>query len=44
MSSATWLAANHALFVSIFDSPVGGDYRLYDTAPQAAWRQVIGGG
>jgi len=40
-TSASWLATNHAVYVSIFDSPVGGDYRMTDSASQQAWKQVV---
>jgi hypothetical protein len=41
-ASATYLAAQGALFVTYFDSPVTAEYRLMDPASIAAWRAVIG--
>ena len=40
-ASGAWLEAHHATFVSYFDSPVNGEYRLQDAASQAAWRTVV---
>lgn len=36
-----WSRAHQAAFVTYFDSAVGGDFRLTDTASQKAWGDVI---
>ena len=40
-ASAAFLDAHRARWVSYFDSPVDGEYRLLDTASQSAWRTVV---
>ena len=40
-ASGAWLAAHNAAFVTYFDSPVAGEYRLLDAPSQQAWRTVI---
>ena len=39
--SGAWLQVHHASWVSYFDSPVSGEYRLMDAASKAAWRTVV---
>lgn len=38
---AAWLRRGGASWVSYFDAPVGGEYRLFDEASRAAWRDVV---
>jgi hypothetical protein len=43
LSVGRWLGERDASFVCYFDSVVGGEFRLLDTASQQAWRQVVTG-
>lgn len=40
---AVWLRRGGASWVSYFDAPVGGEYRLFDEASRKAWRDVVMG-
>lgn len=40
-SMASYSKANNALYVTYFDAPVGGEFRLLDGPSQAAWRAVV---
>ncbi|HST64578.1 MAG TPA: DNRLRE domain-containing protein [Mycobacteriales bacterium] len=40
-SMGAYSKANGALYVTYFDAPVGGEFRLLDAPSQAAWRSVI---
>jgi hypothetical protein len=42
-SMGSYSEANGALYVTYFDAPVGGEFRLLDAPSQAAWRSVIAG-
>jgi hypothetical protein len=42
-SMGSYSKANGALYVTYFDAPVGGEFRLLDGPSQAAWRAVIAG-
>lgn len=43
-SMGHYLRGQHALFVTYFESTVGGDFRLNDVPSQQAWRTVSMGG
>ncbi|MGH3471557.1 MAG: hypothetical protein ACRDPG_05880 [Nocardioidaceae bacterium] len=43
LEMADFLSSQGAVFVTYFNSDVGGDYRLLDAASQHAWRQVVSG-
>ncbi|HEY6749501.1 MAG TPA: DNRLRE domain-containing protein [Mycobacteriales bacterium] len=40
-SMGSYSKANGALYVTYFDAPVGGEFRLLDAPSQTAWREVI---
>ena len=40
-SMGAYSKANGALYVTYFDAPVGGEFRLLDVSSQQAWRSVI---
>ena len=42
-SSATWLRANGAAWVTYFDAPIGFEYRLFDKPSIDAWRWAVSG-
>jgi hypothetical protein len=42
LEAGQYLADEDAQFVTYFDSPVGGEFRLLDRPSQLAWRDVIG--
>jgi hypothetical protein len=39
--TATYLSAQKARYVTYFDAPVGGEYRLFDKAGQAVWKKHV---
>jgi hypothetical protein len=39
--TATYLRAQNARYVTLFDAPVGGEYRLLDAGSQAVWRKHV---
>ena len=40
---ASYAQAQGAAFVTYFDAPVGGEYRLLDAPSQRAWKAVVSG-
>lgn len=40
---AAWLRDAGASWASYFDAPVGAEFRLFDKASRAAWRDAVGG-